>query len=407
MSDAIPRVAVTGLGLMTGLGLDLESSWRGLVEGRNPVRRFTLFDPGDLPCTFGVELPAGAEEVFARQIARRSRTQMTRGTQIALVTAQMAAADAGLRAEAVDGRRVGVVAGTTGTGYAPPPGPRDEHRILRNMSSAPAAWISLKGGWAGPSLAVGTACSSGAYALAVAFDLLVSGQCDAVIAGAADSSINYPDVEGFCGLLALSEQKDDIEHACRPFDRRRNGFVMGEGGGFVVLETLESVRRRGARVRAELSRPGLCSEAYNILAPQPGGEGMAVCMEQALRWAGLRPDDIGYINAHGTSTPINDACETQAIRRVFGDAANRLAVSSTKSMTGHCLSGAAGVEAVISCLALQEGVIPPTINLTEPDPELGLDFVPLTARRQPLRHVLSNAFAFGGQNGAIIVSQPG
>ena len=389
---------------MTGLGADLETSWRGLLEGRNPVRRFTLFDPAGLACTFGVELPAGAEERFAAAVHRRHRAQMTRGTLLTLVTAQMALADSGLDSPRLNRSRVGVVAGATGTGYAPPPGGGDEHRILKNMGSAPAAWISLKCSLLGPTMIVGTACSSGAYALAAAHWLLVSGQCDAVVAGAGDSSINYPDVEGFCKLMALSEQNDDPAHACRPFDRRRNGFVMGEGGGFLVLETLEFARRRGARIYAAMNMPGLNSEGYNILSPQPGGEGMAVCMRRALDEAGLEPADIDYINAHGTSTMLNDLYEVQAIRKVFGERARSVAVSSTKAMTGHCLAGAAGVEAVICCKAIQEQRVPPTINFAEPEPEMDLDFVPNVARERRLRHVMSNSFAFGGQNGVVIFS---
>jgi 3-oxoacyl-[acyl-carrier-protein] synthase II len=398
-------VAVTGLGLLTGLGLDLESSWRGLLEGRNAVRRFTLFDPAGLATPFGVELPDGAEELFGRQIMKRSRDQMTRGTMIALVAAQAAVADAGLEAANCDRSRVGVVVGTTGTGYTGVAEGVDQHRILRNMSNSPAAWISIKFKFAGPSLVVGTACSSGAYALAAAHWLIASGQADAVVAGAADSSLSYLDVQGFSSLMALAEDPADPATASRPFDRGRSGFVIGEGGGVLVLEALEAARRRGARIHALLPPPGLSSEAHNILSPQAGGVGMAACMRRALENAGLAPEAIDYVNAHGTSTRINDLYETQAIRAVFGAAAGAVAVSSTKSLTGHCLAGAAGVEAVICCKAIAEGVVPPTWHLTDPDPELDLDFVPNAPRRRELRHVISNSFAFGGHNGVCIFSR--
>jgi len=398
-------VAVTGLGLMTGLGLDLSSCWDGLLEGRNTVRRFTLFDPAGLPTPFGVELPDGAGELFTRQIMKRSRDQMTRGTMIALATAQMAIADAGLEAGDVDRSRVGVVLGTTGTGYTGVAEGIDQHRILRGMSNSPSAWVSLKFKFAGPSFVVGTACSSGTYALAAAHWLIASGQADIVVTGAADSSLNRLDVQGFSSLMALAEESGDLKAASRPFDRSRSGFVIGEGGGVLVLESRESARRRGARVYALMPPPGLSSEAYNILSPQAGGVGMAVCMRRSLENAGLASAAIDYVNAHGTSTRINDLYEAQAIHAVFGAAARTVAVSSTKSLTGHCLAGAAGVEAVICCKALVEGMIPPTWNLTDPDPELDLDFVPNAPRRRELRHVMSNSFAFGGHNGVAIFSR--
>ncbi len=401
----LPRVAVTGLGLMTGLGLDLDSSWRGLVEGRGATARFRGFDPTGLACTFGVELPEGAEALFAAHVKPRQRAQMTRGTMIACAVAQQAARHAGLEARLGDRARVGVVLGGTGTGYAPREPGLDEHRILRNMASAPAAWVSLKGKYQGPSCVVSTACSSGAYALHMAHLLIASGQCDVVLAGAADSALSFLDVQGFCSLMALSEDAAHAETASRPFDRRRSGFVPGEGGGVLVLESPDHARRTGARVLAELSLPGLCSEAYNIVSPEPGGVSMARAMRLALAQAGLAPEEIGYLNAHGTSTPLNDAYEAQAVREVFGQAAARLPVSSTKSMTGHCLSAAAGVEAVVSVMALVEGLIPPTRNLEEPDPDCALDHVVGRARRAELRHVMSSSFAFGGQNGVCIFSR--
>ena len=402
-----PRtVAVTGLGLLTGAGLDLESCWQGVLGGRSPAKRFGLFDPEGLTVPFGIELPAGADELFKSRIKTRHRTLMTRGTAIALVTADMAMADARLDADALDRARVGVVVGTTGTGYAPPSAGADPHRILRNMSNSPAAWLSLVKKLAGPSFAVSTACSSGAYALAAGFALIQGGLCDVVVAGAADSSLNAVDVQGFAALLALSEQAEHPELACRPFDRARSGFVMGEGGGFLVLERVEHARARHARTYAHMSLPGLSSESYNILSPEPGGQGMAATMRLALRQAELAPEAIGYLNAHGTSTDLNDLYEAQAIATVFGRHTANLAVSSTKSVTGHCLAGAAGVEAVIACLALRDGLVPPTGNLTEPDPAIDLDLVRGEPRRVALAHVMSNAFAFGGHNGVCIFSTP-
>ena len=407
---AVDQVAVTGLGLMTGLGLDLEASWAGLIQGATPVRRFTSFDPQGLACPFGVELPTESEALFADRIKRRSRSQMTRGTMIALATAEMAVADSGLDMNALDRGRVGIVVGATGAGCPPPRNGdgADPHRILKNMTNSPATWISLKWKLTGPSYVVATACSSGVYALDAAHGLITSGRCDVVISGSADSSLNYADVEGFGALMALAQVENDeeIPMASRPFDRRRNGFVIGEGGGILVLESLDFAQRRQARIYAHMPPPALNSEAYNILSPRPNGLGMAECMQLALTRAEKDAADIDYLNAHGTSTCLNDLYETQAVKTVFGPAAAHLPISSTKSMTGHCLAGAGGVEAVICCKALAEDLMPGTMNLTEPDPELDLDYIPNQARPKTLKHVMSNSFAFGGHNGVGIFSKP-
>lgn len=400
-----PPVAVTGLGLITGLGLDLESSWQGLIEGRSVTRRFTAFDPEGLACPFGVELPDGAADFFAARISRRRLNQMTTGTKIGVATARMALEDSGIDLDRQDKNRIGVVIGSTGTGYVENSG-ADSMRILKNMSNSPASWISLQWKLHGPSFVIGTACSSGAYALAAAYGLIVSDQCDAVLCGGIDSSLNYRDVEGFCNIMALADGGMDIKTASRPFDKTRKGFVIGEGGGMLLAESLHNAVRRGARIYAFMHYPGLYSEAYNILSPEPEGKSMARCMTLALQHARLKPEQIDSINAHGTSTQLNDLYECRAIRRVFGPHACKLAVSSTKSMTGHCLAGGAGVEAVICCKALSEQIVPPTINLHEPDPELDLDFVTEGARRMNLRHVMSNSFAFGGHCGVNIFSRP-
>lgn len=402
-----PRVAVTGLGLITALGLDLESSWQGLLAARTPFKRFSLFDPEGLSSPFGAELPEGADELFKQHIKLRRRRQMTRGTMITVVAAHMALEDSGVDRDRVPSERIGVVMGATGTGYAPRTTEVDEHRILKNMASAPAAWVSIQEKAGGPSFVVSTACSSGAYALHAAMNLILSGQCDLALAGAGDSALTYLDVQGFCSLLALSEDKDNPDRASRPFSRDRNGFVMGEGAGVLVLESVEHARARSARVYAELSAPGLCAETYNIVSPEPDGRGMARAIGNALHNAGLTPRTIDYINAHGTSTPLNDVYETQAIKSAFGDHAKRLAVSATKSMTGHCLSAAAGVEAAICCKALVENTIPPTANLIDPDPDCDLDYVPGAPRQQQLNCVMSNSFGFGGHNGVCIFNRPG
>lgn len=399
------RVAVTGLGLITGLGLNLESTWQGLISGKSPVKRFTLFDPSGLTTPFGIELPEEVEELFKKCIKTRNRSQMTRATMLSLVTAEMALEDAKIRLEGTDTDRIAVVIGATGTGYAPAVSTTDPNRILKNMASSHAAWISLKLKIHGPAYVVSTACSSGTFALGAAMMLILSGQCDIAITGASDSVMSYQDVEGFCSLMALTDDIEHMETSSRPFDRRRNGFVMGEGSGMMIVESREHAQKRGARIYADVSLPGLFSEAYNIISPQPGGIGMAQAMKRALDSACLVPEQIDYINAHGTSTQLNDLYETQAIKEVFGAHAYAIPVSSTKSMTGHCLSGAAGVESVIACKALVENCIPPTMHLTDPDPELDLDYVPGAPRLRELNHVMSNSFAFGGHNGVCIFSR--
>jgi 3-oxoacyl-[acyl-carrier-protein] synthase II len=396
---------ITGLGLMTGLGVNLDASWRGLIAGKSVTAPFRNLDAARLSCPFGVELPVEADDLFQGHIKKRKRSQMTRSTQISLLLAEMAIADSGLDLDCLDRSRMGVVLGSTGTSYTPDDSGIEEMRILKNMSNSPVSWISLNWKLNGPSFVIGTACSSGVYAMGAAYGLIRSGQCDAVLCGSADSSINYPDIEGFCDLLALADAGSDPATASRPFDAKRSGFVIGEGGGILVLESLDHARTRGARIYARMHYPGLYTESYNILSPEPDGKGMARCMQRALQESGLTPGDIDYINAHGTSTNLNDLYETLAIKAVFADRADRIPVSSTKSMTGHCLAGAGGIEAVICCKALHEQIIPPTINLTNPDPRLELDYVPLQARKKTLRHVMSNSFAFGGHNGVNIFSR--
>lgn len=405
MTPLKTHIAVTGLGLMTGLGTNLAQCWDGLLAGTSVTAPFRNADLQNLPCPFGVELPPEADELFAQYIKKRKRSQMTRSTQIGLVTAQMAIEDSGLDLKNADRDRIGVVIGTTGTAYVPDEGGSEKMRILKNMSNSLASWISLTHRTNGPSFVTGTACSSGVYALAAAFGLILSGQCDVVIAGSIDSSINRPDIEGFCELLALADGEADPSTASRPFDSKRSGFVIGEGGGILVVESYQHARKRQARIYADMHYPGLWSEAYNILSPEPGGKGMAKSMELALQHSGLLPEQIDYINAHGTSTALNDYYETEAIKDVFGNSTSKLAVSSSKSMTGHCLAGAGGVEAVISCKSIYENIIPPTINLTDPDPELDLDYVSHSARKKEIEHVMSNSFAFGGHNGVNVFSR--
>jgi 3-oxoacyl-[acyl-carrier-protein] synthase II len=398
-------VAVTGLGLLTGLGLDLPSSWQGLVAGRRVAQRFQRFNPDGMRTPFGVELPLEAEALFARSFKPRAASLMNRATKMAVLAAREACAASGLAENVADLSRVGVVIGYTGSA-SPPEQTREDTLVLQGMANAPAAWISLDGGFTGPAFTVSTACASGAYALHSAYLLIQAGICDLVVAGGSESTLNRPYVDGFSALMTLAEWEGDVTQASRPFDARRCGFVIAEGAGALVLESLEHARARAAQPLALMWEPAVTSEAYNILSPRRDGEGMAITMRRALTLAGLAPTDIAYINAHGTATVLNDLYETQAIKQAFGDSAQRLAVSSTKSMTGHCLSGAAAVEAVICCQAIASGTIPPTINLERPGDGLDLDYVPHTARQASLNHVLCNSFGFGGHNGCTVFSRP-
>jgi 3-oxoacyl-[acyl-carrier-protein] synthase II len=398
-------VAVTGLGLLTGLGLDLPTSWQGLVAGRRVAQRFQRFNPDGMRTPFGVELPLEAEALFARSLKPRAASLMCRATKMAVLAAREASAASGLPGSSTDLSRVGVVIGYTGSASLQEP-VREDAIVLQGMANAPAAWISLDGGFTGPAFTVSTACASGIYALHSAYLLIQAGICDVVIAGGAESTLNRPYVDGFSALLTLAEWEGDVAQASRPFEARRCGFVIAEGAGALVLESLEHARARAARPLALLWEPAVTSEAYNILSPQRDGAGMAVTMGRALALAGRQPGDISYINAHGTATVLNDLYETQAIKQVFGSWAPRLPVSSTKSMTGHCLSAAAAVEAVICCQAIGCGLIPPTVNLDQPGEGLDLDYVPHTARQASLNHVLCNSFGFGGHNGCALFSRP-
>ncbi|MEF3077213.1 beta-ketoacyl-[acyl-carrier-protein] synthase family protein [Methylobacter sp. Wu1] len=399
------RVVITGLGLISPLGLNLKESWENCVEGRSGVGAITHFDTTDFKVKIAAQVPEGFDDLVAPRVKKRIRNQMTRSVQMCSVTTQMAVEDSGFDFSQGDSDRYGIAIGASGTDY-----PSDEmadvsvfnsSRIVRSMSNAFPAWISLHYGLTGPSFTVGTACSSAGYAMAFAYDQIALGLCDVMIAGGACCAIMPEFVAGFSDIQAMSEREAKPEEASCPFDARRDGFVMGEGSGVLILESLTSARKRGAHIYAELRRPALLGEAYNIVSPGPDGVGMARCMNVALKQAGLNPSDVDYINAHGTSTPLNDLYEAKAIQRTFGDDAKKIAISSTKSMTGHCLAAAGAVEAVLSCMAIETSTIPPTLNLNERDAGIDLDFVPLVSRHANVNAVLSNSFAFGGHNAVV------
>jgi 3-oxoacyl-[acyl-carrier-protein] synthase II len=409
------RVAVTGLGLVTPVGIGVAETWGGLVEGRSGIARLSSFDSAGLETHI-----AGEVKRFdpLRWISERDARTMDRFIQMAIAGAALAFEDAGLSTlDEHTAERAGCYVGVA-LGGSPliestvlevqKKGPRFGvspfflPAILPNMAAGlVASRFRLKG----PNVCTATACSSGAHAIGEAMRGIQRGDIDLALAGGAEASLNLVSFAGFAAARALSKRNDSPREASRPFDRDRDGFVMSEGAGLLVLEDLERARSRGARIYAELSGYAATCDAGHPTAPSASGDGAARCMRSALRDAGLRPDEIDYVNAHGTSTKMNDQVETLAIKAAFGDAARKVMVSSTKSMTGHMLGATGGVEAAVCALALREGVVPPTVNHATPDPACDLDFVPNEARRVRIRAAISNSFAFGGSNATLVLNQ--
>jgi len=403
------RVVVTGLGAISPLGIGVEESWRKAVSGESGIGPITKFDASGLPVRIAGEVKGFRPEEF---MDKKLVSRVDVFIQYAIAAARMALADAGLP-ETDLGPRAGVVIGVGMGGmgvveqYTLVLRERGWRRVtpffipmvIPNMA---AGQVAILFGARGPNTAVCTACAAGNHAIGEAFRLIREGIADIMICGGTESLITPLSVSGFAVMKALSTRNDEPERASRPFDARRDGFVMAEGCGILVLESLEHAKQRGARIYAELAGYGLTADAHHMTAPHPEGEGAVRCMEMALADAGLRPEEVDYINAHGTSTPLNDAAETRAIKKVFGEHAYRLAVSSTKSMTGHLLGGAGGLEAVFTVKAVAEDLVPPTINYEEPDPDCDLDYVPNEARKMTVRAAMTNAFGFGGTNAVLV-----
>ncbi len=407
------RVAVTGIGLVTPLGTGTEKTWQGLVNGRSGVGPITRFDASAHAAQIAAEVKDFTpEKWFEKKQARN----LDLFVQYAIAAADMAWKDAGLTVTGDNAERIGVI---TGCGMGGLPTIEEYHKVYldrgprritpffipRVIPNMPSGHISMHIGAKGPNLALSTACAAGTHAVGEAFRHIVHGDCDVVVTGGTESVVCPLAVGGFSSMKALSTRNDDPEAASRPFDLERDGFIIAEGAGMLVLEELEAARARGARIYAEMVGFGLSSDAYHIAAPPESGEGAARCMAMALRDAGMNPEEIGYINAHGTSTPLNDRCETTAIKTVFGDHARKLAISSTKSMTGHMLGGAGGIESAFMALMLHHGIITPTINLEHPDPDCDLDYVPNIARELQVEAAMSNSFGFGGTNGVTIMKR--
>jgi len=407
------RVVVTGVGLITPLGTGVEKTWTGLCEGRSGVGLITKFDTSDYAVKIAAEVnDFVAEDFMDVKVAKH----LDPFVQYAVATGKMALEDAGLAITDNNAHRVAVVSGngigglTTIEKYHQVMLDRGPKRItpffipmvISNMSAGQIS-INLKA--KGPNLSVTTACAAGSHAVGEAFDLIRNGHCDVAITGGSESTVCPLAVGGFNAMKALSRRNDDPEAASRPFDRDRNGFIISEGGGFIVLEELEQAKARGATIYAEMAGYGLSGDGYHMAAPPEDGDGAVRCMQMALEDGGMNVEDIDYVNAHGTSTPLNDVVETRAIKTVFGSHASKLAISSTKSMTGHMLGGAGGIEAAFTALAIKNQIVPPTINLDNPDPECDLDYVPHTARTMAIRAAVSNSFGFGGTNAVLIMKR--
>ena len=406
MSENGRRVFVTGIGLVSPIGNDAEVFWKNLIAGASGAGPITRFDATKFGTRFACEVKDfSAEGIVERKDAKR----MDRFVQFAVVASAEAIERSGLDLDSVDRDRAGVI---IGSGIGGMETFEAQHSVLRErgpdrvsplfipmmISDMASGQVSIRFGLRGPNFCTVSPCASGAHALGEALRLIRSGDADVIVAGGAEATITPMAVAGFSNLRALSQRNDDPQQASRPFDQDRDGFVIGEGAGVLVLESEKHARRRQASVLCELCGYGASGDAYHITAPSEDGEGAARAMKRALEDGRVRPEDVDYINAHGTSTPAGDPVEVVAVKRVLGDHARRVMMSSTKSMTGHLLGAAGGLEAAVSALAIQHGIVPPTINLETQDPQCDLDIVPNVAREARVKTVLSNSFGFGGHN---------
>ncbi len=407
------RVVVTGIGLISPLGTGTAKNWQALLRGESGIASLTRFDTSRYATRFGGEVKDFDPLVF---IDRKEVRKMDPFIRFGLAAAELAVADSAIPAADLQSDRAGVYVGSGIGGLG---SIEENHKVLlekgpdrvspffliQTIINEASGQISIRFGAKGPNCANATACSTGTHAIGDSFRIVARGEADIMIAGGAEAPLTPLSLAGFNSIKAISERNDEPAKASRPFDARRDGFVMGEGAGVLVLEELGRALRRDARIYAEVVGYGMTSDAYHVAAPDPTGDGAARVMQRAIEDAGIGPEDVQYINAHGTSTELNDKTETAAIKRVFGDQARRLGVNSTKSMTGHLLGAAGGIEAGFTALALFHQTMPPTINQEFPDPECDLDYVPNAAREAAIRHGLSNSFGFGGTNGALVLKK--
>jgi 3-oxoacyl-[acyl-carrier-protein] synthase II len=404
------RVVITGVGVVSPLGIGNEENWANLTAGKSGISHITRFDTTDFPIKIAGEVKNFDPEKF---IDKKEVKKMDLFIQYSLAAAHFAMEDSGLVIDDSNAERVGVL---VGAGLGGLPSIEKYHDALKEggckkispffipmliINLAPGQ-ISIKYGAKGPNVSSVTACATGTHSIGDAFHMIKRGDADAMIAGGTESVVTPLAIGGFAVMKALSTHSGDPAEASRPFEKNRDGFILSEGAGIVILEEYESARKRGAKIYAEVVGYGLSGDAYHLTTPAPGGEGAARCMKMALDNAGVKPEEVTYINAHGTSTPFNDLYESMAIKSVFGDHTKKVMVSSTKSMTGHPLGAAGGIEAVFCAMAMSAGVVPPTINYVEPDPECDLDYVPNTARQAEVKYAMSNSFGFGGTNATLL-----
>ena len=404
------RVVVTGIGLVTPVGLNSESTWNSLIEGRSGIDYISLFDAEGYESRIAGEVD---EFDATTALGRKEAKRLDRFSQFACVAAIEALEHANLNMEKEDADRVGVLIGSGVGGIITI---ANQHKILLQkgpkrvspflvpmmLGDMASGQVSMMIGAKGPNFSTVSACATGADSIGEALEMIRRGRADVVIAGGTEAAICEIGVAGFNSCMALSTRNEDPQGASRPFDSDRDGFVLGEGAGLLVLESLEHAEKRGANILAEMSGYGASSDAHHVTQPHPDGEGAARAMKWAIEDAGITPDKVDYINAHGTSTPLNDKYETIAMKRMYGDHAYNLAISSTKSMTGHLLGAAGAIEAAFTVLAIKNDIVPPTINIENPDPECDLNYIPNTAKKQPVNVAMSNSLGFGGHNASLV-----
>ncbi|SNB45640.1 beta-ketoacyl-ACP synthase II [Geobacter sp. DSM 9736] len=404
------RVVVTGVGVVSPLGTGNQKNWNAVIAGKSGIGPITRFDASEMPVKIAGEVRDFIAEDF---IDKKEVKKMDLFIQYSMAAAHFAMEDSGLQVTEENAERVGVLVGAGLGGLTTI---EKYHSALQEggykkispffipmliINLAPGH-ISMKYGAKGPNVSSVSACATGTHSIGDAYHIIKRGDADAMIAGGTESTVTPLGIGGFAVMKALSTRNDDPTAASRPFEKNRDGFILAEGAGIIVLEEYESAKKRGAKIYGEVVGYGMTGDAYHLTAPAPGGEGAARCIKMALNGAGINPEQVTYINAHGTSTPFNDLNETLAIKAVFGDHAKKLMVSSTKSMTGHLLGAAGGVEAALTLMAMDKGIVPPTINYEEPDPECDLDYVPNTAREAKIEYALSNSFGFGGTNATLL-----
>lgn len=407
------RVAITEAGLVTPIGIGKEEFWQSLIQGKSGITKISYFDTSEYPAKIAAEVK---NFDFMNFISPKEAKRMDKSTQFSIVSAMLALEDSKLKITEKDDYSTGVIIGSGIGGIGTfekqhkmllekGPGRVGPFFIPMMISNISAGEIAIKIGAKGPNGVIATACASSTNAIGIAFKLLQQGDAQTILSGGTEAAVSPMALAGFCKMRALSIQNDDPSHASRPFDKERDGFVMGEGAGILVLETLQHAKERNANIYAEILGFGMTADAYHITAPAPDGESAAKAMEIALRNARIKPSQIDYINAHGTSTPLNDKLETLAIKKVFGRHAYNLKISSNKSMTGHLLGASGGVEAIATAFTIKNNIIPPTINYNSPDPECDLDYVPNKSEKKIVNYAISNSFGFGGHNGVIVLGK--